>query len=66
MAETLKLNLPNEVIDSEWRDDVDVEYATYGDEKQERQYISPESVNKESIKRIKNRKIGHLALFGKL
>ena len=28
MAETLKL--PNAVVDSDWKDDVDVDYAIYG------------------------------------
>ena len=42
------LELPNQVIDSEWKDDID--YETYKDEGT---YISPESVNKETIKRIK-------------
>ncbi|MBQ3292831.1 hypothetical protein IJG93_00790 [Candidatus Saccharibacteria bacterium] len=58
MAEKLKtgtLNVPNKVIDSDWRDDIDVDYAIYGDdEKQEGEYISPRSVSKESIKEIKS------------
>ena len=42
------------VIDSAWKDDIDVEYAIYGgSEKDEGQYISPDSVSKESIKEIK-------------
>lgn len=58
MAE--KLSLPKEVINSEWKDDVDVDYAIYGDnEKTESEYISPEAVSKESISKIKARKIGH-------
>ena len=64
MAE--KLNLPNKVINSEWKDDVDVDYAIYGDnEKSEREYIPPEEVSKESINMIKrrNQKLGHAAVF---
>lgn len=78
MAETLKtqtLNIPNQVIDSDWKDDIDVGYATstddngldfaiYGDdETKEGEYISPSEVSKESIKRIKNRQI-RLAFTG--
>lgn len=49
------LNIPNEVIDSDWKDDVDVDYAIYGNtEKQEGEFISPESVSKESLNKIKN------------
>ena len=72
MAEKIQtLNLPTEVIDSQWEDDIDVDYATYGDEKQEREYISPKSIKKESIEKIKSlkqtyKKRGRLALFGKL
>lgn len=46
-AETIKL--PNKVIDSDWKDDID--YEPYEDEKT---YISPSEVPKETIKRIKN------------
>ena len=52
MAETLKL--PNQVINSRWDDDVDVDYAIYGGSKTgEREYISPSEVSKESIDKIK-------------
>ena len=62
MAETLKL--PNAVVDSDWKDDVDVDYANYGgNEKQEREYVSQEQLSKEKIERIKKRKIGMVALF---
>lgn len=70
MAEKLKtqtLNIPSEVVDSEWRDDIDTDYATredgsiesnfefYGDnEKQEGEYISPSKVSKESLSQIKD------------
>ncbi len=58
------LTIPNEVIDSDWEDDIDVDYAIYGqNEKQEGEYISPDSVSKESIKRIKSRQI-RLAING--
>ena len=63
MAE--KLNIPNKVVDSDWKDDVDVDYAIYGDnEKQEGEYISPQSVDNESIDRIKNFQIKYTALKG--
>ncbi|MBR2659511.1 hypothetical protein IKD60_01995 [Candidatus Saccharibacteria bacterium] len=51
------LNLPDDgkVVDSAWRDDIDVEYAIYGgDEKSEGQYIDPNTISKESIKKIKS------------
>ncbi|MBR3252767.1 hypothetical protein IKF84_01715 [Candidatus Saccharibacteria bacterium] len=49
------LNIPNKVVNSEWRDDIDVDYAIYGDnEKQEGEYISPKTVSRESIKEIKS------------
>ena len=35
MAEKLNtqtLNIPSEVVDSEWRDDIDTDYATRGDD----------------------------------
>ena len=56
MTETLKL--PKEVVKSGWEDDVDLDYETYGTNKQEMEYISPDKVSKESLERIKNRKIG--------
>ena len=46
MEETI--NLPKQVIDSEWRDDIN--YETYKDEGT---YISPEEVKKTTISRIK-------------
>ena len=58
------LNIPSEVIDSDWRDDtpkeddIDIDYAIYGDdETKEGEYISPTSVSRESIKRIKARQV---------
>lgn len=70
MAEKLKtqtLNIPSEVVDSEWRDDIDTDYATRGDaevendfeiygedEKKEGEYISPAKVSKESLSQIKD------------
>lgn len=57
MAEIIKL--PTKVINSDWKDDIDVGYATYENEKE---YISPSEVSKESIAKIKqrNQKIGSL------
>lgn len=67
MAAIIKLNLPNKVVKANWKDDIDVDYATYGNNKQESEYISPDEVSKESIKRIKARKTGHdiLTIFTK-
>ncbi len=55
MTETLKI--PNQVINSDWRDDVDLDFETYGTNKQEREYISPAKVSKESIEKIKARRL---------
>ena len=70
MAATEKLNIPNEVIKENWKDDIDVGYATYGNEKQEMEYISPDKVSKEGEKKIKeikrrNIKLGHFAVFAR-
>ena len=52
-ATTIKL--PKKVHKSNWQDDIDVDYAIYGDdEKREMQYISPNSVSKASINKIKS------------
>ncbi len=53
MTETIKL--PKKVIDSDWKDDID--YETYGTNEQEMKYISPVDISKESIARIKARKL---------
>ena len=50
-----KLHLPNKVIDSDWKDDID--YETYGTNKQEMEYVAPNKVSKESIEKIKSRKL---------
>lgn len=57
-----KLKIPSEVIDSEWRDDID--YEAYMDEAN---YIQPEKVEKATAEEAKKRniKIGHVALFSK-
>jgi hypothetical protein len=59
MAETFKI--PTQVVDSDWKDDIDVDYAIYGNEKE---YISPNNVSKESIQKIKARdqRIGSILL----
>lgn len=59
MAETLKFNIPNEVVNADWKDDIDVDYATY---KNEGEYVSPEKISKESLRQIKMRKVGIKAL----
>lgn len=52
---TLNLPADGKVIDSAWKDDIDVEYAIYGNnEKTEGRYIDPDTVSKESIKKIKS------------
>ena len=67
MTETIKL--PKQVQeDNNWRDDIDLDYATYGNEKDEMKYVSPKRISKEakeSIAKIKERniKIGHFAIF---
>ena len=66
------LNIPTEVVDSAWRDDIDKKYAEeenvipfefYGkDQKQEGEFISPDKVvtkeTQRKIDRIKAKKIG--------
>jgi hypothetical protein len=53
MAEVLRI--PTKVVDSDWKDDIN--YELYGTNKQEMEYIAPENVSKESIERIKARKL---------
>ena len=48
-TKTQTINLPNKVIDSDWKDDID--YEAYEDEKT---YVSPNKVNRTTINRIKN------------
>lgn len=50
-----KLKIPNQVIDSDWKDDID--YETYGTNKEEMEYVAPSEISKESIERIKARKL---------
>ena len=64
MAETL--NIPNKVINSDWKDDIDVDYAIYGgNEKEEMKFISKKDLGKKvmNITKIKNEKIS-TPLFG--
>ena len=69
MSKTETINLPKQVVDSDWHDDID--YETYGTDKDEMEYIAPDEVSKESINRIKARKLnqdrGHklFTLFAK-
>ena len=58
-------NLPDDgkVVNSEWKDDIDVDFAIYGgNEKKEGEYINPKKVvtkeTQRKIDRIKARKIG--------
>ena len=46
---TQALKIPNKVVDSDWKDDID--YEAYEDE---RTYVSPDSIKKETLKKIKN------------
>ena len=46
---TQNISLPDKVVDSDWKDDID--YESYDDEKT---YISPESIKKETLTKIKN------------
>ena len=61
MAE--KLKIPNQVVNSDWKDDIG-DFETYGTNKQEMEYISPDKVSRESITKIKarNEKLGHSIL----
>jgi len=58
-------NIPDDgkVQDSDWKDDIDVEFAIYGgNEKKEGEYINPDKVvtkeTQRKIDRIKAKKIG--------
>ena len=59
---TEKLRLPNEVVDSDWKDDID--FTPY---KNEADYVPPAEVEKATVEQAKRRnvKIGHIALFSK-
>ncbi|MBQ9484585.1 hypothetical protein IJU85_00560 [Candidatus Saccharibacteria bacterium] len=64
MAETFKI--PTQVVDSDWKDDIDVDYAIHGgNEKNEREFVSPDKVSDQSIESIKDwrmKKWGRLSL----
>lgn len=66
---TEQLKIPKEAINANWKDDIDLDFETYGNSEQEMEYISPDSISKESIDRIKARKLkerGHkILLFSK-
>lgn len=53
-----KLEIPNDVIDSDWKDDID--YVAF---EEERTYVSPKEVKNATIKRIKDSPI-KLAIRG--
>lgn len=64
MAETIKTTSKIK-DDNDWRKSTGVDYAIYhGTEEGEKEYVSPTEVSKESIEKIKQRKIrlGRLAL----
>lgn len=48
MSQTATIKLPNKVIDSDWKDDID--YEPYEDEKT---YVSPKQISKATITKIK-------------
>lgn len=48
MSKTQSIKLPTKVVDSDWKDDID--YQPYEDEKT---YISPDDIKKETIAKIK-------------
>ena len=52
MSQTQTIKLPNQVVDSDWKDDID--YEAYEDEKT---YISPDKIKKEAIAKIKKSSI---------
>lgn len=53
MKEALKI--PKEVVNANWKDDVpDLDYETYGSEKEEMDYVGPNDIPKESIEKIKS------------
>lgn len=67
MAETIKL--PTEVVNSDWRDDIAVDYEPYKDENKYQSSI-PEGTELISSKEVKNatlaykkRRIGRVTLF---
>ena len=66
---TEQLKIPKEAINANWKDDIDLDFETYGNSEQEMEYISPNSISKESIDKIKARKLkerGHkILLFSK-
>ncbi|MBO4812624.1 hypothetical protein J5491_00515 [Candidatus Saccharibacteria bacterium] len=47
-----KLQLPDEVVNAGWEN---INFETYGTNKQEMEYVPPEKVSEESIERIKER-----------
>lgn len=57
-----KLSLPSQVVNSDWRDDIDFEPY-----KDEADYIQPDKVEGKTAAQAKKRniKIGHVALFTK-
>jgi len=57
-----KLSLPSQVVDSDWKDDIDFEPY-----KDEADYIQPDKVEGKTAAQAKKRniKIGHVALFTK-
>lgn len=64
-----KLKLPKDVVDAEWKDDIDennnyIDYIAY---KNEKEYVSPEEINEQAIEKIKSVKRGAtiLSIFKK-
>ena len=66
-----KLKLPKDVVDAEWKDDIDTDennnYIDYIAYKNEKEYISPDEINEQAIEKIKSVKRGAtiLSIFKK-
>ncbi|MBQ3464821.1 hypothetical protein IJH15_01200 [Candidatus Saccharibacteria bacterium] len=50
---TEQLKLPSDVVETNWKE-LGIEYETIGTPKEEREYISPNTVSDETIEKIKS------------
>ena len=77
-ANKTTIELPNKVIKANWRDDIDLDYATQDNIKKakrgkitflaynnEKDYVAPKKVDRETIKKIKGlkRRVGAKTFF---
>ena len=55
-----KLKLPKDVVDAEWKDDIDTNdsYIDFIAYKNEKEYVSPDKVDENTIEKIKQIKRG--------